>query len=243
MASETQSGVQPGKLLSSLFPPKALKTQTNEPWNVHTISSTPTKHENPIRLWASDFLSIFSPSDIRTLSVCLSLSLFHSHCAISFSPLYYLSLLFSIALILSQIEGEGGGGLPILHSLPKIYFCLCSLTLLGQKHFIKTQGKKTEQGSDEFKPTGAETHTQGHRHTNTHTYTAAREESHEQKDHLLHAEKGVLRLWPRWTSAVLAPSQHSQPARRIPPPAPMPCCPLTAKDSLAAAAKKASIFL
>ncbi len=60
-------------------------------------------------------------------------------------------------------------------------------------------------------------HTRKGTDTQTHTYTAAREESHEQKDHLLHAEKGVLRLWPRWTSAVLAPSQHSQPARRIPP--------------------------
>lgn len=97
----------------------------------------------------SHFLSplpIFSPSAISTLSVCLTLSLFHSPCAISFSPLYHLSLLLSFALILTQIEvGGGGGGFPIAHSLPKIYFCLCSLTLLGQKRFILKKKKEKKK--------------------------------------------------------------------------------------------------
>lgn len=154
------------------------------------------------------FFLISSPSAIGTL--CLSLSHFHSYCAISFSPLYYLSLIHTLALILHQI---GGGTFPFCLLSQKSIF-VCTLTPLKQKRFIKRQGKKRRKGAMSSSLLELKHTREG---TNRHTHTAAREESHEQKDHLLHVEKGGLWLWPHWASAVLAFSQHSQPTRRIPP--------------------------
>lgn len=133
--------------------------------------------ENPsdsmFLLSVSHFLSplpIFSPSAIHTLSVCLMLSLFHSPSAISFSPLYHLSLFLSFALILPQIE-VGVGTSHSTFTPKNLFLSVLSYSTRTETFYLKKGGKKrrkkTKQGSDEFKPTGAETHTQGHRHTHT----------------------------------------------------------------------------
>lgn len=135
-----------------------------------------------------------NPSDSVSL-VCLSLSFPSSHLfSICHSHTVYLSHAFSVSLPLCHLFltlvpslplpficfnpssnlGEGGGDFPF-HILSQKSIFVCALLLYSDRNVLfkkkkkgeKRREKKTKQGSDEFKPTGAETHTQGHRHTHT----------------------------------------------------------------------------
>lgn len=214
--------------------------------NSHNLKT----HLTLFLLFVSHFLSplpIFSPSAIHTQSVCLTLSLFHSPCAISFSPLYHLSLFLSCALILPQIEG-GRGTSHSTFSPKNLFLSVLSYSTRTETFYLKK--KKGEKKEKKKRSKGAMSssllelkHTRKGTDTHTHKEQPGRKATNKRIIYYMQKRGacgcdhvGPAQRWPLLNI-------HSQHAAF--PPAPMPCCPLTAKHSLTHSLlqKRASIIL